>query len=204
MARDCCTVINSADDKRYQRVLQIALAANLLMFLMEVAAGWFAASTSLLADAMDFLGDSMNYGASLFALLLPTIWRSRAAFIKGLTMGSYGLVVVILASIGVFGERIPLASVMGWVSLLALAVNISVAIMLYQFRQGDSNRQSVWLCSRNDAIINVAVILAALGVWLMQARWPDMLVALCIGALGLSSGYQVLKKALGELRRHHH
>jgi len=204
MSDDCCRVTNAGDDKRYRRVLYIALLANLAMFIIEIIAGWYAGSTSLLADAMDFLGDSINYSVSLFALFLPTIWRSRVALIKGIVMGSYGLIIIFLASVGLFGEHVPLASVMGTISLLALAVNVGVARLLYKFRQGDSNQQSVWLCSRNDAIVNIAVIIAAIGVALTQQRWPDLVVAVCIGVLGLSSGYQVIKKALLEFKQHHH
>ncbi len=203
MGKDCCEETCSADvliDERYRRILWIALFVNLAMFMVEIIAGWYAGSTSLLADAMDFLGDAGNYGASLMALTLPVIWRSRVALGKGLVMGSYGLVIIVLASTGIFHERVPLASIMGIVALLALMTNISIALLLYSFRKGDSNMRSVWLCSRNDAIANIAVMLAALGVWLTQQRWPDLVVAIGIGVLGVTSAYSVIRYALIEIR----
>lgn len=202
MGKDCCEETCSVEqlsDERYRRILWIALVVNLAMFIVEIITGWYASSTSLLADAMDFLGDAGNYGASLFALTLPIIWRSRVALGKGLVMGSYGLVIIVLASAGIFQERVPLASIMGIVALLALITNISIAFLLYRFRKGDSNMRSVWLCSRNDAIANIAVMLAALGVWLTQQRWPDLVVAIGIGLLGVTSAYSVIRYALSEM-----
>ncbi|MFN7095534.1 MAG: cation transporter [Burkholderiales bacterium] len=203
MSRECCEPIKQIPEARYRKVLWIALIANLSMCCIEIIAGRYAGSTSLMADAMEFLVDSINYGVSLFALSLPLIWRSRIALVKGATMVGYGALILIMVSLSLRQEHVPLASIMGFISLLALAVNFGVAWLLYQFRQGDSNMQSVWLCSRNDAIINIAVLLAALGVWLTHQSWPDLVVALCISGLGLTSGYAVIKRARHEMIHHH-
>lgn len=201
MARDCCSPAENITNAQYRKVLYLALWANLIMFGIEMVAGWHAHSSALFADAMDFLGDGINYAASLFALGLPTIWRSRVALMKGITMLSYGAIILLLVTFNFKFEHTPLASLMGIISVLALAVNLTVAWLLYRFRQGDSNMQSVWLCTRNDAIINLAVLLAAGGVWFTGQSWPDLLVALCIAGLGLSSGYRVIKRSLGELKQ---
>jgi Co/Zn/Cd efflux system component len=184
----------------YKRALWIALFANLAMFAIEIISGWNAQSVSLLADAVDFMGDAMNYGLSLFALTLAAVWRSRTALAKGLTMGAYGLIVLGQAIWHLFYATIPDAAVMGWISLLALVTNGSVAVMLYAYRTGDANMRSVWLCSRNDAIGNLAVMLAAAGVFGSGAGWPDAVVAIGMAGLGLSAAISVVRQARMELR----
>lgn len=203
MASDCCESScssNTVIPPRYRRALWIALAVNLAMFVVEIATGLSAHSAALLADAVDFFGDAANYGVSLFALTLAATWRSRTALAKGITMT--------LFSIFVFGQAIwhfaqasvPDAGVMGGISVLALLTNGGVALMLYAYRTGDANMRSVWLCSRNDAIGNLAVMLAAIGVFGTSAGWPDTLVALGMGTLGLSSGVSIIRLARKELR----
>jgi Co/Zn/Cd efflux system component len=152
-------------DDVYRRVLWVALAVNAGMFVVEIAAGLAAGSVSLQADAIDFLGDAGNYVVSLAVLGLALRWRARAALLKGATMGLFGLWVIGNAAFQAVRGTLPGAEVMGAVGLLALAANVGVAVMLFRHRGGDANRRSVWLCSRNDAIANIAVLLAALGVF---------------------------------------
>jgi Co/Zn/Cd efflux system component len=196
---DHCHTASAHTSPRYRRVLWIALIVNALMFAVEISAGFRSGSVSLLADAIDFFGDAANYGVSLAVLTMAMAWRARAAFLKGLCMLGFGLFVIGKALWAARTGTPPEAVTMGLISLLALAANIGVAAMLYAWREGDANMRSVWLCSRNDAIGNIAVLLAALGVAGTQAAWPDLSVALGMGALALSSAYSVLRQASGEM-----
>ena len=170
------------------------------MFVVELAGGWNAGSVSLLADAVDFFGDAANYGLSLFVLALAPVWRSRTALIKGLTMGAYGIFVLATAVFNFARNVVPDPATMGSVGLLALAANLGVAVLLFAYRNGDSNMRSVWLCTRNDAIGNVAVLLAALGVFGTGAGWPDILVAGVMGGLGLTAAIAVIQQARSEMK----
>ena len=187
--------------RRFRRVLWIALVANGTMFFVEAGASWSAQSTALMADAVDFLGDAANYGVSLLALAAGVVWRSRVALAKGWTMAAYGLAVLLVAGWNVWRGASPEPMTMALVAFLALVVNVTVAALLYAFREGDANMRSVWLCSRNDAIGNVAVILAAAGVFGTGTLWPDVAVALVLGVLGLSAGRSVIAHAREELKR---
>ena len=199
----CCAGPCAADkppvDPRYRRILWIALVVNAAMFAVELAGGWRAGSVSLLADAVDFFGDAANYGLSLFVLAMLPVWRSRVALVKGLTMGGYGLFVIGAAAWNAISGTVPEHLAMGGIGLLALLANLSVAILLYAYRNGDANMRSVWLCTRNDAIGNMAVMLAALGVFGTGTGWPDILVASIMGVLGLSAARTVVKQARGEI-----
>jgi Co/Zn/Cd efflux system component len=199
---DCCsgTCAPPAVTKRYRRILWIALAVNAAMFGVEVIGGMAAASTSLQADALDFLGDTGNYAISLFVLGMAVTWRARAALIKGLTMGAFGVWVIGITVSNLVQGTVPEPFTMGWIGALALVANVTVAVLLYAFREGDSNMRSVWLCSRNDAIGNVAVLLAALGVFGTGTAWPDLAVAAIMAGLGLTAAWQVVGAALNELR----
>jgi Co/Zn/Cd efflux system component len=169
------------------------------MFAVEIAGGVKAGSISLLADAVDFAGDAANYAISLAVLSMGLAWRARAALIKGLSMAAFGLFVLEQAAWHALTGNPPEPITMGAVGLLALAVNASVAGMLYAFRDGDADMRSVWLCSRNDAIGNLAVMLAALGVLGTGGAWPDLAVAAIMGTLALSSGATVVGQARSEL-----
>lgn len=186
---------------RYRAILWIALLLNAGMFVLEIAAGIHAGSLSLLADAIDFAGDALNYGVSLAVLAAALHWRARAAIVKSLSMMGFGLFVLAHAAWSLWHGGVPEAMTMGAVATLALVVNVAVAAMLYAFREGDANMRSVWLCSRNDAIGNVAVMLAALGVFGTGSAWPDLLVASLMAALALQGGWLVLRQARGELRQ---
>lgn len=188
--------------KRYRRVLWVALWVNAAMFGIEIGAGLSAGSMSLLADAIDFAGDALNYGVSLAVLASALAWRSRAAILKAVSMMGFGLYVLGAALWSLWNGGVPDAPTMGVVALLALLANVSVAWMLYAFREGDANMRSVWLCSRNDAIGNIAVFLAALGVFGTGSAWPDLLVASLMAGLALHGGWQVLHQARQELQHH--
>lgn len=184
----------------YRRALWVALWVNASMFAVELAAGWSANSVALLADAVDFFGDAANYAISLAVLAAAPVWRSRVALLKGLSMAAFGVFVLVKAGIGVAVGSAPEPATMGAVALLALTANVGVAWLLFRFREGDANMQSVWLCSRNDAIGNVAVLLAALGVFGTGAAWPDLLVAGIMASLALSGAFAVIRRARAELR----
>ena len=184
---------------RYRRILWIALVINAAMFLVEIGAGLRSGSLSLLADAVDFAGDALNYGVSLAVLASALAWRARAAVLKALSMMGFGLYVLGAALWNLWQGGVPEHVTMGAVALLALLANVAVAWMLYAFREGDANMRSVWLCSRNDAIGNLAVLLAAVGVFGTGAAWPDLLVASLMATLALHGGWSVLRQARREL-----
>ncbi|MDH7972575.1 cation transporter [Sphingomonas sp. AR_OL41] len=191
--------IDSLADKRWRRVLWIALAINLAMFAGEIVAGVASGSRSLQADALDFLGDAANYAISLGVAGMALQWRSRAAVLKGGTILLFGIYVLITTLIAALGDGVPRAETMGAVGLLALLANGGVALMLYRYRSGDANMRSVWICSRNDAIGNLAVLAAAAGVVGTGTQWPDLIVAGIMASLGIVGGSQILRRALGEL-----
>lgn len=186
-------------DPRYRRILWMALIVNAAMFAVEVGAGVQSGSASLLADAIDFLGDAANYALSLWVLAMALTWRARAALIKGASMLAFGVFVVGRVAWGAWQGTAPEPFTMGTIGLLALAANLGVAVLLYTYRDGDANMRSVWLCSRNDAIGNVAVFMAALGVFGTGSAWPDLAVASLMAALALHGGWTVMRQARSEL-----
>lgn len=203
MSANCCNHdagTPRAASPRYRTVLWIALAVNLTMFVVEIGAGFRSGSTSLLADAIDFFGDAANYAVSLAVLSMGLAWRARAAWVKGASMLAFGLFVAGRAIWAAWAGLTPDAAAMGVIGSLALVANVSVAAMLYAWRDGDANMRSVWLCTRNDALGNVAVLLAALGVFGTASNWPDLAVAVVMALLAIHSGLAVLKQAAAELR----
>lgn len=184
----------------YKRVLWAVIAINGTMFVAEMVAGLFAGSQALKADALDFLGDTATYTITLLVIGMPLVWRARAALFKGLTLGAMGLWVLgsTIYHVAILG--VPQAEVMGIVGFVALAANLTSVVLLLKFRNGDSNVRSVWLCSRNDAIGNVAVVLAASGVWATDTAWPDLIVAGIMACLFLWSAVQIVRHARQELR----
>ena len=185
----------------YRRILWIALAVNLAMFAVEIGAGLAAQSASLLADSLDFLGDAGNYGLSLFVLGMALQWRARASLLKAASMGAFGLWVAATTIQHALAGTVPEAPVMGVVGALAFAVNLGVAALLYRWREGDSNMRAVWICTRNDAIGNLAVLVAAAGVFGSGTGWPDYVVAAIMSGLALVGASQVARAALAELRQ---
>lgn len=194
-------VPNKSYSKKFRNALWIALVLNLSLFFIEVAGGMQSGSASLWADALDFAGDSFNYIISLLALGMSLYWRANAALLKGAMMVLFAALVVgkVIWSYS-YGQP-PEVMTMSIIGILALVANIISALVLYTFREGDSNMRSVWLCSRNDAIGNVAVLLAALGVFGTQSVLPDLVVAFIMAALGLSGGLQIIKSARAERKQ---
>jgi Co/Zn/Cd efflux system component len=189
------------DDHRYRRVLWIALLVNASMFAIEIVAGVAAGSVALKADALDFLSDSATYAISLLVLGMALQWRARAALAKGISLGVIGLWVASTTLYNAVQGRVPDADVMGVIGFVALAANVCVAVMLYAFRSGDANMRSVWICSRNDAIGNMAVLFAALGVFGTGTGWPDVIVGGIMAILSISGASQIIRQASGELRQ---
>ena len=191
----------NAPNPRYRKILWLALAINLAMFGIEIGAGFRTGSVSLLADAIDFFGDAANYGVTLVVLSMVPVWRARSALLKGISMLAFGVFVMARTVWAVTQGGAPEPITMGAIGLLALAANSAVALMLYAWRDGDANMRSVWLCSRNDALGNLAVMAAALGVFGTGSAWPDLAVAAVMAVLALVSGSSVIRQARGELRR---
>ena len=186
-------------DGAYRRVFWLALVINAAMFAVELIVGVDAGSRSLLADAIDFLGDAANYGISLFVLGLALAWRAWSALLKGAAMIAFGLAIVGSTIPAALNGALPHVGAMGVVGAAALAANVSVALLLYRHRAGDSNRRAVWLCTRNDAIGNLAVLAAAGGVYLSDAAWPDLAVAGVMAGLAIVSGAQIVRLATREI-----
>ena len=204
MSAHCCghnEPESRARDAGYRKVLWIALAINMAMFLVEIGAGVAAGSVSLQADALDFLADAGNYGISLFVVGMALQVRARAAFAKGATMGLFGLWVIGATIWHAVSGTIPHAVTMGAVGFAALVANAAVLAILWTYRAGDANMRSVWLCSRNDVIGNFAVLLAALGVFGTGTGWPDVIVAAIMASLAIIGAAQIIRQALAEMRQ---
>ncbi len=201
MAGGCCGAPEAPapNDKAWRRVLWIALAINAGMFAVEIAAGVSARSAALQADALDFLGDSANYAISLGVAGMALHWRARAALFKGISLLLLGAWVLVSTVWMAVNGTLPHAETMGVIGTLALVANVVCAVMLWRHREGDANRRSVWICSRNDAIGNIAVVAAALGVFGTGTGWPDIVVAATLAALGISGGWQIVRHARAEL-----
>lgn len=202
MADQCCASksgTTALNDPRWRRILWIALIVNAMMFGVEIAAGVAADSRALQADALDFLGDAANYAISLGVAGMALAWRARAALVKAATMLAFGLWVIGSTAWAFVNGSAPHAETMGIVGALALAANVVVAILLFRYRTGDANMRSVWLCSRNDAIGNLAVLAAALGVFGTGQGWPDLAVAAIMAVLALWGSVEVFRQARVEL-----
>jgi len=203
MGKTCCGPDEagaSTNDPIWRRILWIALGLNAIMFGVEIVAGIAADSRALQADALDFLGDAANYAISLGVAGMAIVWRARAALVKAATMLAFGLWVLGSAIWGFFVGASPDPGTMGAIGSLALAVNLAVAAMLFRYRSGDANMRSVWICSRNDAIGNIAVLAAAIGVFGTGRAWPDLVVASIMAGLAVWGSAEVFKQARGELR----
>jgi len=203
MSAHCCSAPCSAApsvDPSYRKALWVALTLNALMFVVELGASWTSGSVSLLADSIDFLGDAGNYAISLAVLGMAMTVRSRAALFKAACMGVFGAFVLAKAVWSLRTGVPPEPATMGAVGLAALTVNAGVALLLYRYRSGDANMRSVWICSRNDALGNMAVMLAALGVLGTGSAWPDLMVAAVMGTLALWGSWVVTRQARSELR----
>ena len=201
MSAHCCPPAAPATDPRFRQALWIALAVNAAMFAGELAAAARSGSVSLLADAIDFFGDAANYGVTLAVMGLAATVRSRASILKAACMGAFGVFVLARAGWALATGVVPEPLLMGGVGLIALAANVGVALLLWRHRGGDSNARSAWICSRNDAVGNLAVVLAAVGVFGTGSAWPDLAVAALMASLAISGAATVLRQARGELRQ---
>ncbi len=203
MSSSCCQTpeldLDTHNNPRWRFILWVALIANATMFAVEITAGLAADSRALQADALDFLGDAANYAISLGVAGMTLALRAKAALFKAATMLAFGLWVIGYAIYGFVVGSNPQPETMGTIGLLALLVNLTVAFMLFRYRDGDSNMRSVWICSRNDAIGNVAVLAAALGVFGTGQSWPDLLVASIMAGLALWGSFEVFTRARREL-----
>jgi len=200
MSPACCDCTpEPTRDGKFRAILWIALAINLAMFTVEIGGSIMAGSSALQADALDFLADAANYAISLSVVSLGLIWRARAALIKGATMGAFGLGVLGSAAWHAFTETVPHAELMGIIGIVALIANGAVMAMLYTYSAGEANMRSIWLCSRNDVIGNLAVLGAAMGVFGSGTGWPDFAVALIMATLGISGASQIIRQARSEL-----
>lgn len=182
----------------YKRALWAVIAINAVMFFVEIYAGALAGSQALQADALDFLGDSLTYGLSLAVIGMSLHTRATAALFKGITLLAMGIWVLGSTFYQVLILGVPSAQIMGAIGLLALAANVASVLILMGYKDGDANVRSVWLCSRNDAIGNVAVIGAAGAVAFTNTAWPDLIVAALMATLFLSSARQIISQALAE------
>jgi Co/Zn/Cd efflux system component len=206
MGASCCNhdhEPSNSPDPKYRRILWIALIINALMFVIEIIFSQRANSVSLLADSIDFLGDAANYGISLWVLAMSVQVRAKASLLKAASMGLFGVGVLAHAIWNAITGVVPDAQTMSLIGLLALVANLSVAFLLYAYRNGDSNMRSVWLCTRNDALGNIAVVLAAIGVFGTGTNWPDLIVAAIMATLALTAATQVSKQAISELQKPH-
>lgn len=203
MGKSCCQTPepdgNAHNNPRWRLILWIALIANAAMFVIEIVEGVAADSRALQADALDFFGDAANYAISLGVAGLALSWRAKAALVKAATMLVFGLWVIGYAVYGLVVGSNPAPQTMGVIGTLALVVNVFVALMLFHYREGDANMRSVWICSRNDAIGNIAVLGAALGVFGTGQAWPDLLVAAIMAGLAIWGSVEVFGQAREEL-----
>jgi Co/Zn/Cd efflux system component len=179
------------------------LAINATMFIIEAVAGLMAQSTALLADVLDMLGDALVYGFSLYVIARNGRWKAAAALLKGTIMGAFGLAVLGEAVYKVFSATVPRADVIGAIGVLALLANVTCLLLLWRHRTDDINMQSTWLCSRNDVLANLGVLMAAVGVRVYQAGWPDLLIGAAIAGLFLASAVRVTSQAVRECRAVH-
>lgn len=201
MSGGCCgsDVKFDGASQAFRRALWAVIAINGVMFAIEVSAGYLASSKALQADALDFLGDTVTYAMSLYVIGMSLRTRATAAMIKGVSLAAMGAWVLGSSVYQVFVIGIPAAQIMGVVGFLALVANIASVVILMRFKDGDANVSSVWLCSRNDAIGNVAVMVAAVGVWFTGTGWPDLVVALLMAALFSWSAIQIIRQARQEM-----
>jgi Co/Zn/Cd efflux system component len=183
----------------YRKVLWVCLIANAVMFVAQMVASYAAHSVSLLANSADFFSDAANYGISLYVLDQSLRQRAKASLFKGISLGLVGLWVAFETLHHALQPELPKPLIMAAISAVALAVNVGCAMLLYKYRGGDSNRESVWICSRNDAIGNIAVMIAAAGVFASSTIWPDIIVAAILGWLAVSGSWRIIQSAKKEL-----
>lgn len=204
MGANCCNDVKfDGIDPAYKRALIAVIFINATMFLVEMPMGFVGESQALKADALDFLGDTLTYAISLLVIGKADSTRAKAALLKGISLALMGTWVLASSIYTVFYVGNPAPLVMGYVGFAALGANILSVVLLMRYKDGDANVRSVWLCSRNDAIGNVMVLVAASAVWLTGTAWPDLIVACVMASLFLSSSISIIKQAKHELSHTH-
>jgi len=206
MMDDCCIDKTCVIDRLRERqtaTLRLVLLVNAGMFVVELVSGLFAGSVALLADSLDMLGDALVYGFSLYVVARGPAWKARAAVAKAAVMGLFGAFVFGQLVYKLLYPQLPTFETMGAVGALALAANGACFAVLWRHRAEDINMRSVWLCSQNDLIANVSVLLAAWVVWMTLSPWPDIAVGAIICAVFLRSAFLVAREASAELRLNH-
>lgn len=205
MSAGCCPspeeLAITARDKRYRKILWIALVINAGMFFIEIVSGLASGSVSLQADALDFLSDAANYGISLFVIGMALHYRAKAALVKGIAMAGVAFWVIGSTVYHAINQTLPDAMTMGVIGFAALVANAIVFGLLWAYRHGDSNMRSVWICSRNDVIGNVAVMLASLGVFGTGSGWPDIIVASVMAFLGIQGAWVIIRQSRAEMQK---
>jgi len=202
----CCAEKDAALEQLRERqtaTLRVVLIVNAAMFGLEFVSGILAGSVALLADSLDMLGDTLVYGFSLYVVARGALWKARAAVAKAAIMGLFGVFVLSQLVYKLVHPGVPAVATMSAVGALALVANSFCFAVLWRHRAEDINMRSVWLCSRNDLIANVSVLLAAWAVWVTVSPWPDVAVGALICVLFLRSAFVVASKAREELRRGH-
>lgn len=189
-------------DPAYRRALWIVVILNLGFGVAEAVGGFIANSQALKADSLDFIGDGSISLVGLFALAWSARARARVALTQGMFLGALGLIVVGMAVWRALHAVPPEADLMGGIGVAALVVNVSAALVLSRFRDGDANVRAIWLFSRNDSLANIAVVIAALLVAVLHSAWPDTLVAAAIAGLFLHSAFNIIGEARTELKQH--
>ena len=197
----CCAVIRVSEQQR--RVFRIVLWINATMFLVETVSGILSNSTALLADSVDMLGDAIIYGFSLYVIGRGAVWQGRAAWLKGLIMAAFGVGVLVQVVFTIVYGLVPATAVMGVIGVLALAANAYCLLLLWRHRGDDINMRSSWVCSRNDVIGNVGVLLAAIGVNLTGAAWPDIVIGLVVAGVFCQSAILILRDVRREFQPSH-
>jgi Co/Zn/Cd efflux system component len=185
----------------HRKVLIVVLVINAALFVVEAGAGLLAHSTALLADSLDMLGDSLVYSFSLYVLSRSTGWKATAALLKGIVMAAFGIGVLAEAVYKMTASVVPVAATMGIIGLLVLLGNGLCFLLLFRHRSDDLNMRSTWLCSRNDIVANLSVLLAAAAVRIFDSGWPDILVGTAIAGLFLRSALTVLQESSAEMQK---
>lgn len=205
MGAHCCEDVKfDGMDPAYRRMLLVVIAINAIMFLVEMPMGFIGQSQALKADALDFLGDTLTYTISLAVIGKSLSVRAKVAMVKGISLAAMGIWVLGSTVYNVFYMQNPMPLVMGYVGAAALFANLASVLLLVKYKDGDANVRSVWLCSRNDAIGNVLVMVAASGVWFSGTGWPDLIVAAFMATLFLSGAFTIIRQARHELSHVHH
>lgn len=195
---ECCAT--EARNRRERTLLWTVLLLNAVMFVVEFTAGWLARSSGLMADSLDMLADVLVYSVSLYAVGKGLTQKAKAALLNGSLQMILGIGVFLHIGWRIWEGRIPQTDIMGWIAALALIVNTACFALLYRFRSGDVNMRASWLCSRNDMLANMGVLVAA---WLVQAwssAWPDHVIAALIAGVVVHSSYGVLVQAKKSLK----